>query len=166
MFASNWPTRPTTAKISSGSDYVVKSPATRVIEHMKTKTSQRDKALGAVIALNADAGCIEAHLFLATYFQHPSKQLAHLERAVRTGQELWAPIADEFNDFAYWGVEATRPYMLALAALGDRHAEDGDVDAAASLYNQLLTMNPNDNQRIRPKLAELDETSVMAGPRM
>ena len=110
MFGSDWPDRPTTAKVGGDWFHVVESPAAAVIERMETMTSFRDKALGALIALNEDPGCIEAHLFLAQHTDDEDKRFVHLARAVQTGRDLWEPIAAVEEGFAYWGVTATRPY--------------------------------------------------------
>jgi hypothetical protein len=166
MFGSDWPNRPTTAKIGGDWFHIVESPATPILERMEKKTDHREKVLGALIALNADPGCIEAHMFLAEHSQSDRDVHAHLVRAIRTGRELWEPIATAQDDFAYWGDTATRPYMRAIAALGAWHAERGDIESATDVYNRLLTMNPTDNQGIRYRLAELDAVPMVVAPGM
>lgn len=155
MYGRDWRKRPTTAKVGGDWFHVVESPATPILEHMETKTSLRDKILGAVIALDEDPGCIEAHMFLANYSRTDRDVYDHLARAIRTGRELWEPIAAAQDDFSYWGVTATRPYMRAIESLGDWFAERGNVESATSLYDRLLSMNPTDNQGIRHRLADL-----------
>ena len=109
-----------------------------------------------------DPGCIEAHLHLADIAKDDRTAYAHLAKAVETGRQLWEPVAAAEEDFAFWGVTATRPFMRAIAALGHWYVEQGDNERASALYHELLAMNPLDSQGIRLRLAELEQVAPMA----
>ncbi len=89
---------------------------------------------------------------------------AHLAKAVETGKTLWDPVAAEQDDFAWWGVMATRPYMRAIKELALWHADCGDDVTSHRLLNQLLEMNPVDSQGIRYLMAESPEVAFTPMP--
>ena len=149
MTAPDWLHKQTTATVGGTFFHMVQSPADPWVRSMERQTTFRDAAIAAVGALRDDPGCIEAHLFLASHAKEPHVVYAHLSKAVETGKGLWEPIAAAQDDFAWWGVAATRPYMRALKEFAEWHADCGDDVTAHRLYNQLLSMNPNDNQGIR-----------------
>lgn len=153
---SDWLNEPTTARVGGDVFHAVESPATAVVARMEQEPEFRNKVRFAFIALTDDPGCIEAHLFLAEHTGDEQRARAHLEKAVATGRQLWEPFAAAQDDFAYWDVTATRPFMRALAALGDLYAAQGDEDAAQEVYEELLAKNPVDSQGIRFRAAELE----------
>ncbi len=53
-----------------------------------------------------------------------------------------------------WGHLENRPYLRALHNLALVHAERGDHEESAALWEQILTFNPNDNQGVRWLLGE------------
>lgn len=162
MVGLDWRYQPATSKVGGDWFHVVESPAQPTIDRMEKESVSRDKVRFALIALMNDPGCIEAHLFLAEHAKENDAQYAHLAKAVETGRQLWEPVAAAQDDFAYWGVTATRPYMRAIAALGAWYLANEDTETAIELYGSLLTLNPHDNQGIRFRLAECEP--VMARP--
>ncbi len=167
MASNTWigqPTaKPTTATVRSGLAYYVDSPADRFVEAIEEEPDAYVRMVLATRALRHDPGCIEAHLEMAAYLDGSDARAAHLRKAVETGQHLWRPIAEsEGGDLAWWAVNATRPYMRAIQAMGVLHAENGDADDARKCFEQLLEMSPNDNQGIRYLVAELDQATVFS----
>jgi tetratricopeptide (TPR) repeat protein len=78
--------------------------------------------------------------------------LRGLEAAERTlGSAYFAENAGHF-----WGMTETRPYMRARFALAESLTSAGRIDEAITHYQELLRLNPNDNQGVRyvllPKL--------------
>ncbi len=157
MAAPEWLRKPTTATIGGTFFHMVQSPAEPWLRSMERQTTLQNAAIAAVGALNEDPGCIEAHLFLAHHAQEPHLVYAHLSKAVATGRALWAPVAAVQDDFAWWGVAATRPYMRAIKELALWHARCGDNLTTNRLFSQLLEMNPADGQGIRHLMAETPE---------
>ena len=70
------------------------------------------------------------NLLLAENATEMHVRFAHLRKAVETGDALWCPVAARDDDFAWWGVSATRPYMRAMAALATEYAAWGDDTSA------------------------------------
>ena len=151
-----WLDRPTTARVGGDWFHVVKSPADPWIELMENETRFQRRAVLATIALQHDPGCIEALLFLARHAKQNHVAASHLRKAVQSGAALWAQVAADQDDFAWWGVTATRPFMRAIADYADWYADRRDEASARRLYRELMEMNPDDNQGIRYKLAELE----------
>ena len=56
-----------------------------------------------------------------------------------------------FKEYAghFWGFLETRPYMRARAGLASTLLKLGDVDGAIDHFQDILRLNPNDNQGIR-----------------
>lgn len=163
MRMSDWLHKPTTARVGGEWFHTVATPAAEAVKRLEIETTPRGRVMFALIALMDDPGCIEAHLHLATIAKNDQTAYSHLAKAVETGRQLWRPVAADQDDFAFWGVTATRPYMRAIAAFGDWHAEQGDHETAVALYGELLSMNSVDSQGIRYRLAELE---VVAAPGM
>ena len=59
-----------------------------------------------------------------------------------------------FFDLAthFWGFAETRPYMRACEQLGFAYLQAGEFELAAQVFDNMLVMNPNDNQGVRYQL--------------
>jgi tetratricopeptide (TPR) repeat protein len=153
----SWIGKPTTATVKSGMFKYVDSPADPFIERMDEERKPYFRAGLATLGLRHDPGCIEAHLELADCLIDHDARLRHLNKAIETGQYLWNPIREaEGDQFGWWFINATRPYLRAIKALGLFRLEDGDTDGARECFDLLLEMNPNDNQGIRYLMADLE----------
>lgn len=173
MSIPSWLNAPTTAAIGGDWFQVVESPADAYIKRLENEPNPSARLHFAARALRHDPGCIEAHLLLAENATEMHVRFAHLRKAVETGDALWCPVAARDDDFAWWGVSATRPYMQAMAALATEYAAWGDDTSANALRNRLLGMNPYDNQGIRHLMADGqldhagdDDMDDYAAPRM
>ena len=152
---------PTTGRVSLPGLYVG-SPADRFVDAMED-ADDRDRAVLAARALRHDPGCIEARLVLAEHAGSEQDVFLHLGKAVEAGDAMWTPVAAAMGDeLTWWGFAGTRPYMLAIAALGQAHLSAGDTGPARECFERLLAMNPNDNQGIRYLIEEMD--GPVAGP--
>ena len=105
-------------------------------------------------ALMASPLCADAYVLLAEEeAKTVAEALAYYQKGVAAGEEALGP--DGFEEYAghFWGFLETRPYMRARAGLAaalwrlDRRQE------AVDHYQQMLELNPNDNQGIRHVLA-------------
>lgn len=105
-------------------------------------------------ALELDEGCIDALMLIATIASG-----GEVEKAV----ELFAAVVEisrkrlgekffKENEGDFWGLLETRPYMRAHAGLAQMLVECGRVDEAIGHYEELLKLNPNDNQGLRYEL--------------
>ena len=111
-------------------------------------------------AIERDPEHIEAHLFAATKVESFHQRMHHLQIAVEAGDRIWIPYArGRGDDMVWWDHIGTHPYMKAIRALGDCHAEVGNVQAARWCYERLLRMNPDDDQDVTASLEQLDNAS-------
>jgi tetratricopeptide (TPR) repeat protein len=55
----------------------------------------------------------------------------------------------------FWGILETRPYMRARAGLARVLVEQGRLAEAVEQYQEMLRLNPNDNQGLRHTLVNL-----------
>ena len=61
----------------------------------------------------------------------------------------------ESGDHLDWGWLENRPFLRCLDGLAIRTLEDGDIDKAKSMFEELLSFNPNDNQGVRELIIEI-----------
>lgn len=91
----------------------------------------------------------DAYSFLAEYEDDP---LELLLKAVEVGEK---DLGKEYfleNKGHFWGLIETRPYMRAKLNLANFYMEEGMIKEALAHYEQLLELNPNDNQGVRDLL--------------
>ena len=83
----------------------------------------------------------------------PEKTLEMLEQAVKTGEEQ---LAEAFQDHVghFWLLTETRPYMRARLQLVHVLLSQGQHETAISHLQDMLRLNPNDNQGVRWLLLE------------
>jgi tetratricopeptide (TPR) repeat protein len=104
------------------------------------------------LALSAD--CADAHVILGDAAPDPDVARAHYERGVEAGRRA---IGGQFDDLIgeFWGHIETRPYMRARAALARLLTGIGRADEARGHYEEMLHLNPGDNQGLRYLLLPL-----------
>lgn len=104
-------------------------------------------------ALLLDPDCIDAHLLLARL---TSRSLPEVIKKVkktvaRTELNLGRKYFEE-NKGHFWGLVETRPYMRARAFLVTALRETGKTAEAIRQGEEMLELNPNDNQGMRDSL--------------
>lgn len=108
----------------------------------------------AELALRLDPNCADAFTILAETTTHNlHDELLLYEQAMRAGERAIGP--DRFAEWkgSFWGIVETRPYMRARCGLADCLWKLGEHQQAIRHYQELLRLNPNDNQGIRYLLA-------------
>jgi tetratricopeptide (TPR) repeat protein len=73
---------------------------------------------------------------------------ALLEEAVRLGRRAF-PQAFQSGDLLEWGWLENRPFLRCLCSLGLRYEREGRREETLAIYQELLSLNPNDNQGVR-----------------
>ncbi len=120
--------------------------------------------------LDIDPDCAAAHLIVANYAANDEEALPLLEQAVAAAAKELGE--DGFRDFAgqFWGFHETRPYMQARLELAECLWGLGRVDDAIKHFQQMLELNPHDNQGCRYRLVSallqterLNELTVLLG---
>jgi tetratricopeptide (TPR) repeat protein len=118
------------------------------------QTSRRARVALAHKALAISPLCADAYVLLAEEESNSAEEaLEYYRKGVEAGGQALGP--QGFKEYAghFWGVLETRPYMRARAGLAATLNALGKVDAAISNYQDMLRLNPNDNQGIRDVLA-------------
>jgi tetratricopeptide (TPR) repeat protein len=122
-------------------------------EAMEARSPKRAAEL-CLQALELDRHCIDAMVMLCRLTCDSPREMIDLIRdAVRIGAEgLGGPRYFEECRGHFWGLLETRPYMRARALLVDLLLKDGRTDEAVRDLEELLDLNPADNQGLRYRL--------------
>ncbi len=103
-------------------------------------------------AIDTHPECADAWLILARSLELTATEYEwYVIRAINAGRVI---IGDDFDDFRgeFWGFIETRPFMRGMAALGDFYFAESKQLAAIEIWEEMLELNPNDNQGIRDYL--------------
>lgn len=120
----------------------------KAFEAMEASTARGRVAL-AREALALSPQCADAYLVLAWEARGSGEALDLYRRAVAAGTEALGETAFENDVGDFWGLLETRPYMRARHELARALWEAGERDEAVGHYQDMLRLNPNDNQGIR-----------------
>lgn len=107
-------------------------------------------------ALSVSPDCADAYVLLAEETARSLEQARDLyEQGVAAGERALGP--DGFEEYAgnFWGAIETRPYMRARAGVAMVLMQMGEHQQAIEHYQDMLRLNPDDNQGIRYILAPL-----------
>jgi tetratricopeptide (TPR) repeat protein len=104
-------------------------------------------------ALDLSPDCADAYVLLAEHAQSRKETLDYFEKGVAAGERALGPDAFQEHLGHFWGVLATRPYMRAREGLAHALWVAGRHDEAVSHLQDMLRLNPNDNQGLRLTLA-------------
>ncbi len=101
----------------------------------------------------AKAHDLDAMVEVALAQRSPKKTLEMLENALKLGE---LDLATEFRDHVgiFWILAETRPYMRARVALINFLIAQGQHENAIEHMEEMLRLNPNDNQGVRWLLLE------------
>lgn len=103
-------------------------------------------------ALTLSPFCMDAYNILAEYDSNThAKAIAKYELSIYAGKILLASELENDKGF-FWGLLETRPYMRSLEGLANEYRHTGRLEEAIAIYENMLLLNPNDNQGIRYSL--------------
>ncbi len=105
-------------------------------------------------ALAISQDCADAYVLLAEEEAKSAEEARELyERGVKAGERAIGP--EQFREWTghFWGMIETRPYMRARAGLATTLWHLGRREEAIAHYQELLRLNPGDNQGLRYVLA-------------
>jgi len=116
--------------------------------------SHRKRVQLAKKALKVSSDCADAYVLLAEETaKDPEEAKRFYEKGVQAGERALGEEAFEEDAGHFWGILETRPYMRARQGLALALWELGERSEAIEHYQQMLHLNPNDNQGIRYLLA-------------
>jgi tetratricopeptide (TPR) repeat protein len=101
-------------------------------------------------ALQISPLCADAYVLLAQETARDADQAIEFYRqGVEAGEKALGKAAFRNDVGHFWGLLETRPYMRARQGLAQTLWDKGLRDEAAAHYEDMLRLNPNDNQGIR-----------------
>ncbi len=100
-------------------------------------------------ALELSADCADAYVMLAEQAAGPEAARDLYAQAVAAGERALGPLTFEEHAGHFWGIVQTRPYMRARFGLARCLEELGQADEAIGHYQEILRLNPTDNQGVR-----------------
>ncbi len=106
-------------------------------------------------ALELDPNNAEAYNYLANIEKDIDKAIIMYEKAIKAGEITLGKKFFKEEKGYFWGMIETRPYMRAKAGLADCLYVKNDIDKAIEIYEEMLELNPSDNQGIRHLLSTL-----------
>jgi tetratricopeptide (TPR) repeat protein len=100
-------------------------------------------------ALTISPDCADAYVLLAEHARNRKEAMEFYEQAVAAGERALGP--DLFRDGVgdFWGILETRPYMRARLGLAETLWTAGRRDEAVAHLQDMLRLNPGDNQGLR-----------------
>lgn len=112
-------------------------------------------------ALKLNPDCIEAYEYLGDSYSYYDKRQEYLEKGVEIGRRIFGGQFMKENKGHFWLVPETRPFMRCLAGLAECYYGPGQTHKAIEIWEEMLRLNPGDNQGIRyvllPALLEKKE---------
>lgn len=112
-------------------------------------------------ALRLDSNCIEAYEFLGSLEKSAEIACAFYEKGIAIGRQVFGGKYLEEHKGAFWGFHETRPFMRCLQQYSDCLYAMGKVKECVSVLEEMIELNPHDNQGVRDQLLlfliQLDE---------
>lgn len=106
-------------------------------------------------ALELDPNNTDAYNYLASVERDIDKAIKLYEKAIEAGEQTLGKKFFKSEKGHFWGLLETRPYMRAKAGLADCFYAKNEVDKAIEIYEEMLELNPNDNQGVRYLLSSM-----------
>jgi tetratricopeptide (TPR) repeat protein len=103
-------------------------------------------------ALELSPDCADAYVLLAEQAGDAETARALYAQGVAAGERALGPRIFEESAGHFWGIIQTRPYMRARFGLARCLEDLGRNEEAIGHYQDLLRLNPNDNQGVRDVL--------------
>ena len=101
-------------------------------------------------ALEVCPDCADAYVLLAEETAGAAREALDLYRkGVEAGERALGPRFFEDNEGYFWGVVESRPYMRARFGLAQVLWATGDKQSAIEHAQEMLRLNPGDNQGVR-----------------
>ncbi|MEH7179446.1 SEC-C metal-binding domain-containing protein [Neobacillus vireti] len=118
-----------------------------VYDAMEARGHQRSDL--ARQALKLDPKCVDAYVILAEAADSDEEAMIYAKKGMEIGEKELGKAFFKENKGHFWGLLETRPYMRAKASYANAVHQLGQTMVAIREYEQLLELNPNDNQGIR-----------------
>lgn len=106
----------------------------------------------ALKALKMDPDCIEAYEYLGSLEPIPETEILFYKNGIEIGRRIFAN--SHFKDGVgnFWMINETRPFMRCMQAYADCLAEMDKYHDSVAVFEEMIQLNPNDNQGVRDQL--------------
>lgn len=99
-------------------------------------------------SLAEDPTHVEASVLLAESTRRADQRIEAFRIAKENGKKQLGSMLEEAVGH-FWGIAETRPFMRACQGLAEALHDAGQADEAIGQYQEMLRLNPNDNQGVR-----------------
>ena len=111
---------------------------------------EAERAFRAVLAQMPDHLDALHHLAVVLSKRDLADQALDLwEQAARIGHKAFPQDFEPGKDLLEWGWLENRPFLRCLQGLALARYKEGQIEEALRLFQELLSLNPNDNQGVR-----------------
>jgi tetratricopeptide (TPR) repeat protein len=104
------------------------------------------------MALELDPDCIEAYVYLGEIENTIERVVLQYEKGIDIGRRVFGGEYLREHKGMFWGFHETRPFMRCLGAYSGCQYEMGRVEEAAAILEEMIELNPDDNQGVRDYL--------------
>jgi pentatricopeptide repeat protein len=106
----------------------------------------------ALKALQMDSDCIEAYEYLGSLEPIFETAILYYKNGIGIAKRIYAKTHFKDGIGNFWMIHETRPFMRCMQALADCLRHMGRFHDAISIYEEMIRLNPNDNQGVRDQL--------------
>ncbi|MDN3019039.1 SEC-C metal-binding domain-containing protein [Paenibacillus sp. BSR1-1] len=121
-----------------------------IYDAMQTEGKHRYKLAEEALKLNPD--CADAYVILAEKTKSLEEAILLYEKGIQAGERELGKAFFKENSGYFWGLVETRPFMRAKLHYAESLSLLGKIPEAATQYEELLELNPMDNQGVRYSL--------------
>jgi tetratricopeptide (TPR) repeat protein len=100
-------------------------------------------------ALDLYPNCVDAYFILAEKAASLEDACSMYEKAMQVGEKELGKTFFKDNKGHFWGMLETRPFMRAKLHYAETLYHLGKINEATKQYEEILDLNPNDNQGVR-----------------
>jgi len=127
--------------------------AHEILLHAYQESDEQRRVQLAKDALGICPDCADAYVLLAEHAPSRKERLRLYEQGVAAGERALGPETFQQEAGHFWGLLDTRPYMRARLGLAHSLWTAGRRDEAVQHLQDMLRLNPDDNQGVRYTLA-------------
>ncbi len=121
-----------------------------IYDALQTDGKQRYKFAEEALKLNPN--CVDAYVILAEKTKSLEEAILLYEKGIQVGERELGKAFFKENKGYFWGLVETRPFMRAKLHYAEALSLLGKVHEAIGQYEELLELNPMDNQGVRYSL--------------
>lgn len=104
------------------------------------------------MALHLDIDCIEAYEYLGSIENTAEIAILFFEKGVSIGRKWYGGPYLKAHKGMFWGLHETRAFMRCLQQNADCLSHLGQIVEASVILEEMIQLNPNDNQGVRYQL--------------